>query len=156
MQEQTSKTNRHHLLFEREWYVGRSPQYDLRTHVAFIHVARIAVHKTLHALMTPPPFPHAHVTREVLDAIGASGTPEAAERLELLNDALIVMNDIASTSARPEVADNAHDLHEHLSMQRRILMIGSTAIEAAKRRDLDLIAPSDQQHLLRLPRVRAA
>lgn len=150
------KTNRHHLLFEREWYLRTEPQYRMRTNVAFIHVARIAVHKTLHALMTPPPFPHAHVAREVLDAIGDSNTSDAAERLELLSDGLTVLNDIANTSARPEIADNAKDLHDHLRMQQRILQLGSTALEAIEKRDLDLIAPSDQQHLLRLPRSRAA
>lgn len=150
------KTNRHHLLFEREWYLRTDPQYEMRTHVAFIHVARIAVHKTLHSLMTPPPFPHDHVAREVLDAIGNSSTSDAAIRDQLLQNALHAMSDIADTSARPEIADNAHDLHEHLTMQRRILKLGSTAIAAIERRDLDLIAPSDQQHLLRLPRSRAA
>lgn len=152
------KTNRHHLLFEREWYLSdpESPQFKMRTNVAFIHVARIAVHNGLHALMLPPPFPHDRVAREVLDAVGSSSTSDAAQRVALLNDGLFAMKDIADTSARPEIAENAHDLHEHLSMQRRILMIGTTALQAIERRDLDLIAPSDQQHLLRLPRSRAA
>ena len=152
------KTNRHHLLFEREWYLQRKndPQYEMRTHVAFIHVARIAIHRTLHSLMLPPPMPHDHVAREVLDAIGTSNASDAVLRDHLLQDALFAMNDIADTSRRPEIAENAHDLHEHLTMQRRILRLGSTALEAIERRDLDMIAPSDQQHLLRLPRVRVA
>lgn len=152
------KTNRHHLLFERKTYLEHStePQYEMRTHVAFIHAARIAIHQTLHALMTPPPFPHEEVARDVLDAIGNSSTSDAVLRDALLQDALRVMFDIEDTSARPEIADNAHDLREHLTMQRRILMIGSTALDAIEKRDLDLIAPSDQQHLLRLPRLRAA
>lgn len=120
----------HHAFYQSSWYSGELEQRRFRNNESVLlsipnvrhNLGSLAIHSLLDTTIGPPPKPHDEVIKDCVDYMESLDKGE--DRFKRFGQVINFFVDLADFSPYPHIADQAHDIYEHLTIQQVIMTQG--------------------------------